>query len=384
MKSLSSLRYMLLILIITACDNTNSANYRTLSAANSCFMTTGIMTFQDGIPTSGITLEHFNCVKNLADNGDTEAQWLLVNFYKRGIFVKQSPVMSTYWIRKLAESGDITAKSLLATAYYNGEGVQKNIGKSIEIFSELYKNGNLTNPSIYNYILLTSDNPQKNWPIAKAILEEGLANNDDWAYQYLPLIYLNDFYFPQDIPLAINLFEEGIERGLTHFNVWLGLIHLSGTGVPISYDKAQKYFNQTNFVGIYNIFIEDLNSDDFSASRYQIYAQDPTASLRRGMLFEKEKDYRQAFEAYQIAAKSQNYFAYKRIEELINNKLVIAPNIDLQSFSFAMKDTKKIFIDEIIQTQSLILFLKAFANKKDPIALQLLEHYEQDIKVIRD
>ncbi|MHC5224679.1 tetratricopeptide repeat protein [Ignatzschineria sp. LJL83] len=383
---MSILKFVFLMsfsILLVGCDNppTFQIMKGNASRADSCFMSTGIKYFKDGIPISGVNAEHIACVINLANNGDTEAQWILVHFYIRGTYVEPSPAKYAFWLRKLSDSGDLKAKELLAVAYYNGLGVQRNANKSVEILGELYEKGHINNPLMYSLALLTSNNPVQNWPIAKEILLKELENEELWAYQHLPFIYLTDFYYPQDITQAIHYFEEGINRGLNHFNTWLGLIYLSGNGVDPDYSKAESYFNQTNFVEAYKLIVEDVKSTRFSADKYDAYANDPMIALRRGMLFEAEGDYVKAFQAYKVAAKSNNYLAYKKIEEFINQKYVANTAVKQSRLQSEIERTREIFLNEIITTQSIIMFLQAFANNQDAIALELLEYYENDIRV---
>lgn len=380
------LRFVFLVglsILLVGCDNppTFQMMKGKASRADSCFMSTGVKYFKDGIPISGVNAEHVACITDLANKGDTQAQWILVHFYMRGTYVEPSPARYASWLRKLSDSGDVKAKELLAVAYYNGTGVQKNVNKSVEIFGELYEKGHINNPLIYNFALLTSNNPVQNWPIAKEILLKGLEDDEHWAYEHLPFIYLTDFYYPQDITKAMHFFEEGINRGINQFNIWLGLIYLSGNGVEQDYNKAEGYFNQTSFAEIYKLILEDVKAIRFSADRYDAYANDPMIAFRRGILFEAEGDYVKAFQAYKIAAKGNNYLAYKKIEEFINKKYVANTAVKQSRLQSEIERTREIFLNEIIVTQSIIMFLQTFAHNQDAIALELLEYYEKDIRV---
>lgn len=380
-NTLKFIVFPLLAFLINACDNTPSVQYgiTPVSDTQACFMETGIMVFQNDMPISGVTTNQFNCVKNLANNGDQQAQWFLVNFYKNGITVRPSPTMQTYWLKKLEAGGDKEARNLLAMSYHKGIGVQKDTQKALELLEKSHSDNEIIDFSAYSYILLTSDNHKENWPIAKKLLTQSIQRNEKWAYHYLPHIYLNNIYMPRDIDRAITYFEEGISLGLTHYNVWLGLIYLSGTGVTKDYEMAEKYFEASDYSEIYNLILKDLQHHKTKPEDYIPHDQNPTVSFRIAMLYEADQDYKNAYHYYKKAALKNHFLAYKKMEELITNQLIEETSINLNKLSKVIENSKQDFLREIYLTQSFIMLLKAFKDAEDTIANQVLNYYEEAI-----
>ena len=71
-----------------------------------------------------------------AQQGDTDAQFLLGIMYDEGDDVPEDKAQAVYWYTKAAEMGDETAQYNLALMYFYGEGVNEDKEKAAYWFSK--------------------------------------------------------------------------------------------------------------------------------------------------------------------------------------------------------------------------------------------------------
>ena len=80
-------------------------------------------------------------IQPLAEQGDTIAQDLLGDMYRKGLGVKQDYFEAVKWYRKAAEKGDADAQVLLGLAYLLGKGGQFNKSLAKEWLGKACDNG---------------------------------------------------------------------------------------------------------------------------------------------------------------------------------------------------------------------------------------------------
>ena len=73
--------------------------------------------------SSGLAAESLSNLRQLAEMGDANAQYILARFYARGEGVPQDYAEAVRWYRKAAEQGSVRAQASLGLMYAKGEGV---------------------------------------------------------------------------------------------------------------------------------------------------------------------------------------------------------------------------------------------------------------------
>lgn len=80
--------------------------------------------------------------RQAAIQGSPEAQFDLGIMYAKGLGVSKDEAKAFQWVQQSAEQGHVDAQYNLAEMYRNGRGVNKDRGKSVELYQKAAANGN--------------------------------------------------------------------------------------------------------------------------------------------------------------------------------------------------------------------------------------------------
>lgn len=145
--------------------------------------------------------------REMAEQGDAEAQFNLGVMSEKGEGVGQDYKEAVKWYRKAAEQGEGRAQYNLALAYYRGRGVAQDFHEAVKWVRKAAQQG-----------------------IAKAQYGLGVA-------------YYQGEGVGQDYRKARKWLQKAAEQGLTRAPSLLGLMYDQGEGVPQDYVKAHAWFN---------------------------------------------------------------------------------------------------------------------------------------------
>lgn len=84
---------------------------------------------------SGNMTEAVNLYRKAAENGHSEAQFLLAERYRMGLGMERDFAKAAKWYQKAAEQGNVAACIALGTCYFKGEGVNQDYEKALYFYS---------------------------------------------------------------------------------------------------------------------------------------------------------------------------------------------------------------------------------------------------------
>lgn len=184
----------------------------------------------------------FREAKELAEQGDMEAQGYLGRFYATGSGVPKSSTEAVRWYRKAAEQGDIKAQHQLANCYGEGIGVPKDLAEAIKWLSKAAVQGNAT-----------SQLQLGNWYYDGFVVPKNLVEAAKWYYQAanqglaeaqfsLSLRYGKGEGVPKNLAEAVKWCRKAAEQGLATAQFRLGVCYDIGDGVSKDSAEAVKWF----------------------------------------------------------------------------------------------------------------------------------------------
>ena len=149
--------------------------------------------------------ENLQYLTDLANNGDTEAQGLLVYIYE-GRDDSFSQAEAVKWYQKLAEKGVLNAQILLADRYLTGKGVSQNYPEAIRWYTEAAN------------------------------------KNSDIAQFQLAKIYINGRGVRQDYNKAFKLLTLSANQNNSEAQILLASAYFQGQGVQKNSAAAKHWF----------------------------------------------------------------------------------------------------------------------------------------------
>ena len=182
---------------------------------------------------------HTDALRNLnrmAQQGHGDAQLTLVNMYENGIGVKKNYAEMIRWYRKLAEQGHADAQYKLGEVYEHGRGVQKDYTEAINWYKKASKHGHA----------------QAKASLTDLELLKAASEGDADAQYELGKMYLKskDRY---DNDKALDYYKKAAEQG--HVDALKAFVKLIGNDY---------FFDTDEEVGLYQKAIKNGNADAFN------------------------------------------------------------------------------------------------------------------------
>lgn len=144
--------------------------------------------------------------RNLAEQGDANAEFVLGAMYHFGAGVLQDHVRAGIWYRKAADQGVAGAQYNLGVMYDTGQGVPQDHAKALQFY--------------------------------RAAADQGMAD----AQYNLALSYAQGLGVPQDHKAAAELYRKAAEQGFAAGQLNLGALYQNGDGVPQDYVQAYMWY----------------------------------------------------------------------------------------------------------------------------------------------
>ena len=224
----------------------------------------------------------FEKLENLANNGNSIANYALSRCYANGQVINKDRNMSMKYLLKSAEGNYPLALAKLGECYYHGEGVEQNCNKGIEyyekaiaLFDEMNEKNAMENGLNYGYIsdihyelyhwyYNDGKGIEKNIDKAFYHLEKASEFNPD-AYFQLALCYFNGDCTERDYQKAFEAFRtlaeftplthennyDSVEQrnellsGFGEANYYLGLCFENGYGTSVQLNTAKYWYRKS-------------------------------------------------------------------------------------------------------------------------------------------
>jgi diguanylate cyclase (GGDEF)-like protein len=179
-----------------------------------------------------IAAESLYKIVELAEQGDSDSQFILGAFYDEGFGVDRNFRESVRWFRKAADQGHAAAQCSIGCNYAAGRGVSRNYAKA------------------RGWFLQAAD--QKN---AKAQFNLGV-------------IFLKGYGAQQNYAEAVIWFRKAADQGHVRAQAILGGLYIKGAGAPKDYTEAARWLQEAADRGHNEAWItlKLLRADPFGAA----------------------------------------------------------------------------------------------------------------------
>jgi len=181
--------------------------------------------------------------RQLADQGNTEAQLNLGTMYDRGRGVPQDYKEAMKWYRKAADQGDVEAQYNLGIMYDNGRGVTQDYAEAAKWFRKAADQGYVE--AQYNLGNLYREGQGVPQDYGETVRWHRKAADKGYAEAQTNLGTMYDLGLgvTQDYSEAVRWFRKAAEQGQAVAQDKLGVMYMKGLGVPQDYAQAHMWYN---------------------------------------------------------------------------------------------------------------------------------------------
>jgi TPR repeat protein len=230
----------------------------------------------------------YKWLEKAALKGHAQAQAGLATMYLRGHAVKQDTQTAIKWYLEAAKHGDGFSQAILADFYYKGTIVPRDPGKAFEFATKGAAQGDPMAQRVLGEIYSIDEVVPRDYDQAAKWFKLAEEQGDTSAKTYLAIMYIMGIGVPRDIAKAKSLLKESVEYNEVHELLEIGrtfflssaedclsisgeisliffktaakfgdceamrhvgLIYLTGKGVPKNLKKAKKWLTKAAKLG---------------------------------------------------------------------------------------------------------------------------------------
>ncbi len=248
---------------------------------------------------NGVTKDYskaFKMFKELAENGNVEAQNFLGICYRNGHGVAQSNSEAVKWYRKAAEQGESYAQNNLGWCYDQGYGVVQSYSEAIKWYKKSIAQGNPLAQCNLGYLYYYGRGVAIDYYEAARLYRKSADQGNARAQCLLGFCYKNGKGVASDYAEAVKWYRKSADQGDAYAQNNLGWCYYQGQGVAQNYPEAIKWYKKA---------VDQGNA---------------LAQCNLGFCYEKglgvAKNISEAVRLYRLAAKQGDETAIKNLKNL--------------------------------------------------------------------
>ena len=206
-----------------------------------------------------------------AKQGNSTGQWRLGNMYEYGKGVEQDYTKAFEWYTKSAEQDDSVGQWSLGCLYELGQGTIQNCVKAVELYSMSADQGDSQGQYNLARVLYFGIGIEKSREKAIKLLRLSEAQDDNLAPWLLGIIY----QLENDYDKSLEYLKKALSEGYRYAAISIGDLYKDGLGVEQNGEKAREYYLQANdadgFDSLGNLYLqgcEGIEQDVETAYEY--------------------------------------------------------------------------------------------------------------------
>lgn len=183
-----------------------------------------------------------------AQNGDSEAQYLLSGFLYRGDHVKQDKEEAFYWWMHYIETTDYLDYSnlnMIGFPYTCGDGKWWTTKEAFRLFKKYAEQGDPVAQHCLGYFYLDSQCVRKNLDIAVKWFVKAAEQGHEEAQFKLGELYYEGDEVEQNLKEAVKWYRKSAEQGRAQSQYMLGEFYSNGEGVAQDDQEAVKWYRKS-------------------------------------------------------------------------------------------------------------------------------------------
>ncbi|RIA87332.1 hypothetical protein C1645_726618, partial [Glomus cerebriforme] len=180
--------------------------------------------------------------KELAIDGDAEAQYNLARCYERGIGVEKNNIKAFEYYKKSADQGHLNAQSELGYCYYDGIGTELNIAKAFELYKIAAERGHIVAQNNLGALYEKGKGTEKNLEKAIYWYNKAAENGSYLAQDNLGRCYRFGIGVEKNDVKAFEYYKKSADQENLDAQYHLGYYYDSGIGTEVNKTKALELY----------------------------------------------------------------------------------------------------------------------------------------------
>ena len=218
------------LLLLMAVAATNSASAQTLEEARTA-------------RERGDYTAAYRVFKDLAEEGNVEAQFHLGFMYDFGEGIPENDSEAVKWWHRAAGQGHRSSQVMLGIKYREGAGVRQDFALAAELLRRAAVQGDGQAEMLLGYMHLYGEGMRQDNAAAVNWLGRAAARGQPGAQFSIGTMYYNGDGLPQDYASAAKWVGLSAGLGYAQAQTLFGFMHEHGEGVTQDFVKAHKWYN---------------------------------------------------------------------------------------------------------------------------------------------
>lgn len=165
-----------------------------------------------------------------AEQGDTDAQFILGRGYYYGEGIPQNHEQAAYWYEKVAEQGDVHLQFTVGVLYFMGDGVEQNFKKAAYWYKKATNQGHVEAQAFLGVLYEEGKGVLKDHIKAIVLYKKSADQGSAYAQFRLGLMYRLGRGVPKNSEEAIFWYTKAASQGFTNAQSGLGTMYYLGNG----------------------------------------------------------------------------------------------------------------------------------------------------------
>lgn len=179
-----------------------------------------------------------------ANNGNSEAEYLVGYEYIQGEIVDRNVIEGINWLTRACNHGNDKAAQTLLWHYINGELVENDYNKAFQIAKQFADQGNVWGLFSLGTLYSEGIGCEKNDILAFKYIKKAVDSNFIPAHNVIGICYHNGIGVEKNDEQAYKHFKIAADNGFPNACSELGKMFMNGWGIPKNQNEGFRYFKQ--------------------------------------------------------------------------------------------------------------------------------------------
>lgn len=179
---------------------------------------------------------------DVAESGDTVAQFKVGLAYYYGYAVESMPKEAARWFRRAAEQDCVAAQHMLGVQLRDGNGVDQDVGEALRLLRAAADRGYPDAQYDYGLMLFDGNGVEPNHAEAYTWFDKAAAQGSDGARMFVGIMLVNGLGVDRSPSEGYEALLQAATAGIPMAQANLGALYANGVGVEQSAEEALIWF----------------------------------------------------------------------------------------------------------------------------------------------